>query len=85
MLTGATNVVTEANGSNGVILLAPAAIGQQVTVLNMNSSNALLVYPDSGGSVNGGATNAPASLAANTGATYVCIGVGPSSWSSLII
>lgn len=82
-LTALTNIITGASGSNGVILPA-GAVNLQVTVINTSASNALLVYPDSGGTLNGGAANASASLAAKKGATYVCTAnAGTSAWWSV--
>jgi hypothetical protein len=85
-LTGANNVVSGASGSNGVILPTPTAVGQEVSVINVNGTNAVKVYADNGGTggtVNGGAGNAAASLAALKGATYLCTGLNPSAWWSM--
>lgn len=60
---GGVNVVTGASGTNGVILPA-MSVGQQVIVYNQSAS-ALLLYPASGGSLEGGTTNASLSVAAH--------------------
>ena len=48
------------------VLLSIYQPGQQQVVFNDDSSNALLVYPPPGQSINNGATNAAVSLATNT-------------------
>lgn len=86
VLTAANNFVTGADGTKGVVLPATPTVGQEVTVVNTNGASALKVYADAsgtGGTVNGGAANAAASLAANKGATYICISVtGANQWYS---
>jgi hypothetical protein len=47
----------------------PVEVGREVTVSN-NGSNALLIYPQSGGTINAGSTNADVSLAAGSSVTY---------------
>lgn len=84
-LTNGTNVVTGANGTAGVQLPAPSYVGQEVAVINTAASG-LKVYADNGGTggtVNGGASNAAATLAASKGATYVCTAMNPSAWWSM--
>lgn len=86
-LPNATNVVSGADGTKGVILPVPTAVGQEVTILNTNAVSALKVYADSGGTggtINGGSANASVNLAASKGATYVCTSTtGASAWWSL--
>jgi hypothetical protein len=85
-LPNANNLVNGASGTNGVIL-PQGVTGQMVSVMNSNASNGLKVYPDAGGSggtINGAAANAAATLAAAKGTTYVCTAGGPgSTWWSL--
>ena len=79
-------LVTGASGTNGVILPTPTQIGQQVEIVNTNGTNALLIYPDSGGTggkIANGAANASYSLAAAKGATLVATALSPSQWWSI--
>jgi hypothetical protein len=57
--------------SSGV-LLPPAQVGSVVTIRNADGANALLIYPRSGGTINGGSANAPLSLAAGSSVTLWC-------------
>src|SRR5262245_11852764 len=53
-LAAPTCLVTAASGTNGVILPANPQVGQEVVVITAALTNSLKVYPDLGGSVNGG-------------------------------
>lgn len=79
-------LVTGASGTNGVILPTPLAVGQECNLVNTNLTNALKVYPDAGGTggtINGAAANAAASLPAAKGAAYTCTALGPTAWWSI--
>lgn len=66
LATYRTTTVTGADGTKGVILPATDDIGHTRIVYNSAGSN-LLVYPDAGGTINGGSTNASVTVA-----TKVC-------------
>lgn len=72
-LTGAINKVTAADGTKGAILPACTDDSRLTTrVVVWNSAAAVLkVYPNTGGTVNGGSANAATSLAANTVAEFI--------------
>lgn len=65
-LANCSNVVTGASGANGVILPTPKAAGQRVSVYSSAATNALLVYPPSGGTINDGTQDAALSVTART-------------------
>lgn len=69
-LAAELNEVTTVASGAGVIL--SASVGLKQTVFN-RGANALLVYPPSGASLDGGAANAPASLAAGARGTWVSV------------
>jgi hypothetical protein len=75
-LTKEMNVVSTALLGNGVIL--PTAVaGMAITIIN-TSANALLVYPHSGGDINGAATNVAYTQSA--GATLQYLAPNTSDW-----
>ena len=76
-LTGAVNLVTTGNASDGVVLPADRVAGDVVYVVNL-SANALNLYPSTGGALNGGSANAAVAIAANAAAT--CINTGSDNW-----
>lgn len=57
--------------SNGII-----EIGDQITVVNNTASVALLIYPQTGGKIQGAAANAGFSVGANKTAFFFYIGSG---------
>jgi hypothetical protein len=71
--TGATlkhgvNRVTAADGTKAVVL--PALNDGDAVVVNNTVAAVLPVFPDVGGSINGGAANAALNMAASTKAIY---------------
>jgi len=71
LLTGVVNNVIGADGTKGVILPAPKVPGQSVWVYSSAATNALRVYPHSGGTINHGTTNAAVTQTARTLVQYV--------------
>lgn len=63
-LTGGLNIVTTASGQTAVVLPANAAAGSPI-VVRVTSATAGLVFPPTGGSINGGSANASFSVAQN--------------------
>jgi len=63
-LTGAMNVVTTASGQTAVLLPANHPVGSPI-VVRVTSATAGLVFPPTGGAVNGGSANASFSVAQN--------------------
>lgn len=76
-LPNAVNKVTGADGAKGVILpsvtLTNGRLGTVVFVQNITAA-ALLVYPQSGGTVSGGSTSASCSVASGSNALFIAIG-----------
>jgi len=68
-LASAKNFVTAADGTKGV-RLPTAEVNMAVTVVNTDASSDLIVYPDTGASINGGSANATFTLAAGEEATF---------------
>lgn len=64
MVTGADNV-------KGVILPVSAQ-GEAIFVVNTSATNYLVVYPDSGATINGGSANAGVNLLPGAGAWFTC-------------
>ncbi len=74
LLTRQINLIT--SGSGGVLLPVPVG-GERVFVRNNLGSN-ITVYPNSGGSINSGSTNAGVTLSAGSGLEYIAC--SPTLW-----
>ncbi len=61
--------ITTVASSTGVVLPAPKQPGTSITIANQGL-NALAVYPQLGGSIDNGSTNAAVTLAAGKAATF---------------
>lgn len=76
-LSYAVNLVSGADGTKGVILpsvtLTNGRLGTRVFVNNITAA-ALLVYPQSGGTVSGGSTSASCSVASGSNAEFIAVG-----------
>ena len=70
-------VTTVAAGSG--VLLPPGNLDDEVVVVNGHSSEALLVYPRSGGKLNNAAADGALSLPANSAAHF--IGINDLNWA----
>jgi hypothetical protein len=79
-LSSGINVVsTVATAGDSMIL--PAGIPQYGKVSVYNTSAATLdIFPNTGGTINGGAANSEKGLATLTGATFVQVGVTGLTW-----
>ena len=71
-LTAADSELTTVAAGAGVVLSASLAPGDLQSVFNAGA-NAVKVYPPSGFQINALATNAPMTLATNTGCMFKCI------------
>lgn len=80
-LTGAVNLVTTGNASDGVLLPAGYTLGERIVVCNA-SGVSLNVYPATGGAINGGSANAAKALAANMSGLYVSL--GSNNWAAVL-
>lgn len=71
-LTGAVNVLTTAAGQTAGVLPANASFGSPILV-RVNTATAALIFPPTGGSINGGAANASFSVAQNKPTAFFCL------------
>lgn len=78
-LNAAFNHFSTVGASQGALLPSNVPRNGEVSVRN-SGANALLVYPPVGYSINGGAANASASVAAGTASRFISDGVG-NYWS----
>lgn len=73
ILAGSGHVVVTSGGNNDGVILpatsAPRDLGIEIVVTNTHASDALKIYPETGGTINGGAANAALSLAGAKTAT----------------
>lgn len=72
-ITNAISTVTTTGAGQGVILPSTASTNDLYFIRN-NGSNSLNIYPPSGGTVAGGAANAPLSLAGGLYTLFICNG-----------
>lgn len=77
-----TNVVSVvASSGDGVILPAGVPLGGEVRVFNIAANNTTDVFPNTGGTINGGtATTGQRGVATLTGATFVQVGTDGLTW-----
>lgn len=66
------SIFTSAAGNTGARLPSTASAGDTFTIANLDG-NTMLVYPPSGGVINGGSTNASVSLTTKKCGTFICI------------
>lgn len=77
-LSTGLSLVTAADGTKGVKLPASPMPGELCIVANTNESNTLEIYPGTGDEINGGAADAPFTIAAMGFA--ICIATSASQW-----
>ena len=70
LLSNDINIVTTVPTNSGVIL--PIAVSGYRIIIRNNSANTLLVYPNTGASINGGAANASVTLTNSAAIEYFC-------------
>ena len=77
-----TNVVSVvASSGDGIILPANVAQGGRVVVVNTAATNTCDVFPNTGGTINGGtATTGQRGIATLTGSTFWQVGVDGLTW-----
>jgi len=74
------NLVTGASGTNGVVLTKAKVPGRTVEIYSSAATNALLVYPPVGGTINNGSTNASFSATARTPFIFTCTSADGLTW-----
>lgn len=75
-------LISNNTAANGVILPVAAYIGQSITIYPQLVTNAPLVYPPVGGSVNSGTVNAGVATPARKAAEFVCVSRDGLTWVS---
>jgi hypothetical protein len=70
LMSDDVNVFTTVGSGAGALLNANLGPGDTQDVFNSQATNALLIYPPSGGTINNGTLNASISLAANKAAQF---------------
>ena len=76
-------LISNNTATNGVILPPDAYIGQEITVYPQLATNAPLVYPPVGGTVNSGTTNAGVATPARKAVKYVSIDRTGLNWVTI--
>jgi len=74
------NNVTDGDGTKGVILPTPVA-GKTVLVYHSVATVGLPVYPQSGGTINGGSANAAVTIEGKTKAIFVA--TSSTNWAAM--
>lgn len=67
--------------NSGGVLPKPGGVGETLLVQN-TGANPLLLYPEVGGKINGGAANASVSVAVDKAA--LCIAINATDWVALV-
>jgi hypothetical protein len=80
LLPYTVNHVTDADATVGVILPVASA-GTIVDVYNEEASNGLLIYPPSGGTINGGSSDAAITIEGKSLAKFVC--TNGTNWAAI--
>ncbi len=84
-LTGAQNTVTVVAADNdGVILPSGHGQGSRVLVANLDAAQDIKVYPNTGGTINGGSANAALVVGQQQVAEFVQLGTDGLSWVALL-
>jgi len=84
-LTGAFNTVTVVAADNdGVILPAGRGQGDRVLVANLDAAQDIKVYPNTGGTINGGSANAALVVGQQQVAEFVQLGTDGLSWVAVL-
>lgn len=79
-LTGVVTIVSGATGTNGVILPKAKVQGRSLVIYSSAATNALLIYPPVGGTINNGALNASFSATARTPILLWSVGNDGLTW-----
>lgn len=79
MSAGVNVVATVASAGDSVILPAGMPQGAQIKVFNTSAAT-LDIFPNSGGTINGGTADSEKGLATLTGATFVQVGTTGLTW-----
>lgn len=81
IITKEVTQVTASDGAKGVKLPTPVG-GEEIVVVNTVSGQALLVYPDTGGTIDYAAANAAYSLAGRKHARFYAF--SPTQWYAIL-
>lgn len=75
-------LINNNTAANGVILPVAAYIGQTIAIYPQLATNAPLVYPPVGGTINSGTANAGVATPARKMVEYVCVSRDGLTWVS---
>ena len=73
-------LISNNTAANGVVLPVAAYIGQEISIFPQLVTNAPLVYPPVGGTVNNGTVNAGVATPARKVAKFICIDRAGLNW-----
>ena len=73
-------LISNNTAANGVVLPVAAYIGQEISIFPQLVTNAPLVYPPVGGTVNNGTVNAGVATPARKVAKFICIDRAGLTW-----
>lgn len=78
---GVNVISVVASSGDGVILPANVPLGGRVIAINTAATNTCDVFPNTGGTINGGtATTGQRGIATSTGATFIQVGTDGLTW-----
>jgi hypothetical protein len=75
-------LISNNTAANGVVLPVAAYIGQEITIFPQLVTNAPLVYPPVGGTINNGTANAGVATPARKAAKFICVDRAGLTWVS---
>jgi hypothetical protein len=79
-LPNVVSIITGATGTNGVTLPKAKMMGRVLTIYSSAATNALLIWPPVGGSINNGTTDASFSATARTRYDFMCVSNDGLQW-----
>lgn len=79
-LKNVLNIVSGATGTNGVILPKAKVLGRNMMIYSSAATNALLIYPPVGGTINNGALNTAFSATARVPFQVISVSADGLNW-----
>jgi hypothetical protein len=73
-------LISNNTAANGLVLPVAAYIGQTITIYPQLITNAPLVYPPVGGTINSAAVNAGVATPARKASEFICVDRGGLTW-----
>jgi len=78
-LTATVNVVSTVASAGDSVKLPVAYKGAEILIKNTAASNSMDVFPQTGGTIDGGSANAAKAQEAGTGRRFICVAVAAST------